>query len=107
MRRAGRLVHEGAAAGREHFLPLGQQPRDHFALAFAKIGLAETFEYFRHGHLRAGLDLGVGVDKGQIEMRGEAPADGSLARPHHADEHDGAPAESGDQGAAIRSPNSS
>ena len=92
---ARRFVEEGAAAGRQHLGAVDEQPRDHPALALAKIGFAEALENLRDRHLRARLDFGVGVDEGQAEALGEPLADGGLSRAHHADEHDRTPAQSG------------
>ena len=92
---ARRLVEEGAAAGRQNLGPLDEQPRDHPALALAKIGFAEALENLRDRHLRARLDFGVGIDEGQAEALGEPLADGGLSRAHHAHEHDRTPAKSG------------
>ena len=91
------LVEEGAAAGRQHLGAAVEQTGDHPALAVAKIGLAEPLEDLGDRHLRAGLDLVVGVDKGQAELLGEPFADRGLAGPHHADEHDRPAAQRGDQ----------
>ena len=88
-----RLVHERAAAGGEHLRPGFQKARDDLALPVAEIGFAEPLEDFRDRQLGARLDLGVGVDEGQPELRGQPPADRGLAGPHHADEHDRATAE--------------
>ena len=60
-----------------------------------KYGLAEPLEDFGNGQLRAGLDLSVGVDERQPELRGQPLADRGLAGAHHADEHDRAGAERG------------
>ncbi len=87
------LVHESAAARREHLRPVVQKARDHLTLAVAEIWLAVTLEDFRDRQLGAGLDFRVGVDKPQAELRGQAFADRRLAGAHHADEHDRSPAE--------------
>ena len=77
--------------------PSLEQTGDHPALAVAKIGFAEPLEDFGDRHLRAGLDLVVGVDERQAELVGEALADRGLAGPHHADQHDRPAAQRGDQ----------
>ena len=85
---ARRLVHEGAAPGRQHLWSRIQQARDHLPLPVAEIGFAEPLEDFGDRQLRARLDLGVGVDERQPELRGEPLADRRLAGAHHAHEHD-------------------
>ena len=85
---AGGPVHEGAAAGRENLRPGVQQPRDHPALSVAEISLAEPLENLRDRELRSGLDLGVGVNEGEAELRRQPFSDRRLAGAHHPDEHD-------------------
>ena len=87
---AGFLVHDGAAAGRQHLRAVVEQAGDHALLAGAEIGLAVLGEDFRNGHAGGAFDLGIGVDKGKPEPRGEPAADRRLASAHHADQHDGA-----------------
>jgi hypothetical protein len=59
--------------------------------------LAVPGENLGNGHARRRFDLGVGVVEGQAEARGEPPADRGLARAHHADQHDRARSERGDE----------
>ena len=89
------LAHEGAAAGRDHRRAAVEQPRDHPRLAVAEMRLAMGLENVGDRHARRGLDLGIGIDKGQLEPGRHPPPDGGLAGPHHADQHDAARAERG------------
>ncbi|MGY3106695.1 hypothetical protein ACVWW7_003322 [Bradyrhizobium sp. LM6.9] len=87
------LAHEGAAAGCQHDGAAVEQTRDHAGLAVAEMRLAVALEDFRYGHAGRRLDLGVGIDEGQLEPDRHAAADRGFAYPHHADEHDRARAQ--------------
>ena len=61
---------------------------DYLCLSLAKPGLALDLEYHGDPHAGPGFDLPVAVVEGLAEAAGELPADGRLARAHHADEED-------------------
>ena len=105
--RSGLAVHEGAAAGGEHDPGAIQQAADDPALHVAEGGLAEALEDFANAASRRGLDLLVRIDEGQAERLGQAAADGGLAGPHQAHEHDAAaPQVSGQVGSQVGAPRS-
>src|SRR3546814_18448650 len=76
----------GTAAGGQDERPAGEQPRDHPALALAKIALAKAREDVGDGHAGGALDLVVGVGEGQAEPLCETAADRRFARAHQYDE---------------------
>ena len=80
-------VHEGTAAGGQYVHRTVEQARDHAPLAVAKRGLAMDLEDILDRAARGLLDLGVGVDEGNLEARREPPAHGRLSGPHQADDH--------------------
>ena len=73
--------------------PLGEEPRHDALFALAKFRLAVVGEDLRDGEIGRLLDLRIGVEEGQMQEVGEAPADAGLAGAHHADQHDAALAE--------------
>jgi hypothetical protein len=75
-------VHIRAATGRKHLGTVSEQPGDHLALALTKIGLAVLGKDLADGRAGSLLDLGIGVDEGQVEPRRKPPAHGGFARPH-------------------------
>src|SRR3546814_18691643 len=83
----------GTAAGGQDERPAGEQPRDHPALALAKIALAKAREDVGDGHAGGALDLVVGVGEGQAEPLCETAADRRFARAHQSDEDDRAGAD--------------
>ena len=81
-------VHIGAAAGGENLRAAFEQARNHLALALAEIAFAVLGKDFADARAGGHLDLGVGVDEGQVEPVREPPAHGGLASPHEPDQHD-------------------
>ncbi|VVT10435.1 hypothetical protein SPHINGO361_120583 [Sphingomonas sp. EC-HK361] len=86
--RAGFVVDERAATGRDDLWHAVHQPRDHAALAITEIGFVEAVENLGDGHARRRLDLVIGIDEGKPEARREPAADRRLADAHQPDEHD-------------------
>ena len=84
-------IHERAAACRQHHRSAGEQARNHLALAFAEISLAEPLEDLRNGQLSARFDLGIGIDERQSKLCRQPFADRGFSGPHHADKNDRAP----------------
>ena len=84
-------VHERAAACRQHHWPAGEQARNHLALAFAEISLAETLEDLGNRQLSARFDLRIGIDERQPKLCCEPFSDRGFSGSHHADKHDGTP----------------
>ena len=68
---------------------LGQQPRDHLALAVAEGGLAVAVEDLGDRTARRLFDLAVGVLEVHAQPGREAAADRAFARAHHADQRHG------------------
>jgi hypothetical protein len=64
----------------------------------AEIGLAVAGEDLGNGGGGGALDLGVGIDEGQLQPRRDALADRGLAGAHEADQDDGAPVQPVEQG---------
>src|SRR3546814_4445318 len=77
---------EGTAAGGQDERPAGEQPRDHPALALAKIALAKAREDVGDGHAGGALDLVVGVGEGQAEPLCETAADRRFRSEEHTSE---------------------
>ena len=88
-------IHECAAAGGEDLRAAVEQAGDDARLAAAEIGFAVARENIGNAHTGSLLDLGVGVDKGDVQPSGEPTADGRFARPHHTDEDDRAASQAG------------
>src|SRR5581483_11270484 len=91
------LIHYRAAAGRQHLRSVFQQARDDSRLAGTEIGLTVFSEDFGNAHAGGAFNLGIGIDERDAEPRGKPPPNRGLARPHHADEHDGTPPERAEQ----------
>src|SRR6185437_12273937 len=90
-------IDEGAAAGAEHDMLVAQQPGDHPRFSRTEFGLPVALEDLGDGHIGGLLDFLVAIDEVPAEPGREAPPYGSLARPHHADEHEGLRSEPGQQ----------
>jgi hypothetical protein len=69
---------------------LVQKARHYPALAFAESRLAVAGKEFLDAAAGGALDFLIGIDEGQAELLGQAPADRAFARAHQADQHDGA-----------------
>ena len=76
----GRAGQEGAAARRQDHRPGGQQTGDHLGLPVPEERLPVPREHLGDGHVRRRLDLGIGVEEGHTQARGERAAHGLALR---------------------------
>ena len=87
--------HEVRLLAPQYVVPFrhGQKNDPNDALALTEIGFPVLGEDLDDTRACRHLDLGIGVDKGEVEPVRQPPAHGGLARAHQPDQHDAARAE--------------
>ena len=81
-------IDKGAAACRDHSDGAIDQTRNEAPLPVTEIMFAILFEQFGRGRPGSLFDFDIAVDEGKSQPLGQATADGRLAGPHEANEHD-------------------
>jgi hypothetical protein len=80
---------ECPAARRKHASLLIQQAADDLSFLFPEKRFTVPLKYFSYGHVCCHFNLGIGIQKWYLQKPRKRHPDRSLARSHHADEHDG------------------